>query len=96
MSGTSEGARKAAETKRRLGLWGGLGLAELIKRAAVGECPFCGDPARPRASNEAAARRRKGGDFYVTCDEPECKAAYYRYYGRDRRERERREKQAGH
>lgn len=53
--------------------------------AEPGECPFCGDPCRRRADGANAKRRRKNGDFFVTCGEPECATAYMRCWRRDAR-----------
>ena len=62
-----------------------LGLAELTAKAAPHECPFCG---------EAQKVRTGCGRDPATCGSPECRTAWHRYYGRDRRRREREAKQA--
>lgn len=61
-----------------------LGLKELISRSKPDECPFCGEPKRPRSDNPDSARRRET-DFYITCGDEICKKAYHIFYGRDRR-----------
>lgn len=91
MSGTSEGAAKRwarpeahaqqSEVMRRH--WAhvdrGPGLRELVDASSPGECPLCGSP---RAQNP---RGRKS----LTCGDEICRAAYHRYYARDRRARAR-------
>lgn len=57
-----------------------LGLAELVRRSAPWECPFCGDP---RASKPLS--QQNGGRPPLTCGDVICKRAYHIYYGRDRR-----------
>lgn len=71
----------------------GLGLAELRRRSAPGECALCGEPARPRADNDES-RRKRATHTYVTCGAPECVTAYHRLYGRDRRRRARNQREA--
>jgi len=61
------------------------GLKELLANAKPGECPFCGDPCKPRdpsGPGRPAAGAAPG--FYLTCGEPECENdAYNRYWKRD-------------
>lgn len=53
-----------------------IGLRALVAAAKPGECPFCGEP--------KAKRTAPKGRHPMTCGEPECRAAYHRYYARDR------------
>lgn len=54
----------------------GIGLTELKARAVLGECPFCGEPLAKRQGSRGAPP--------VTCGDDICKAAYKRYWNRDR------------
>jgi len=69
----------------------GIGLEAMRAAAKPGECPFCGDPCRQKSMQPSAVAKRRAagtGDYQDTCGEPECKAAYFRYYQRDRRARQ--------
>lgn len=67
-----------------------LGLRELIRRTPRGECPFCGDPCERKVSDKK--RNTPGArphfydpDFFMTCGDEVCLAAYHRFYKRDER-----------
>ena len=70
----SEGRRAAWAKVQR-----GPGLERLREASAPGECPFCGDPVPASDSGKPPK----------SCGEPECEAAYFRYYQRDRRAKQR-------
>ena len=67
----------------------GPGLAQMLAAAQPGECPFCGDPCKPRSSTADSIRKRQKrgvSPYALTCGEPECRVtAYTRAYQRDRR-----------
>jgi len=67
----------------------GPGLQELIDTAVPGTCPFCGEPALPKAKSDDAVRRRTergGGEYFLTCGDYLCHVtAYQRAYKRDLR-----------
>ena len=80
---TAESRKRCSEAQlKRFGVHGvGLGLAELRERTAENECPFCGDP--------IAVRIGKNGRPPMSCGDEICRAAYHRFYARDRRRKER-------
>ena len=60
-----------------------IGLEEMRQASAAGECPFCGEPVGHGVTKPLQS-----------CGEPECKQAYFRYYQRDRRARQRAAREA--
>lgn len=74
----SEGRRKAWAEAPHR-----IGLAEMRAASEAGECPFCGDPVGMGATKPLQS-----------CGEPECETAYFRYYQRDRRAKQRAERSA--
>lgn len=63
------------------------GLREMVATSKVGECPFCGEPAKRRSMSKwMVAKRQKTGqsDYFLICGEPECRTAYHRCHNRDR------------
>lgn len=68
-----------------------IGLRELVRRTPRGECPFCGDPCERKVAEKKPKLKRNARphffdpDFFLTCGDEVCLAAYHRYYKRDER-----------
>lgn len=63
-----------------------IGLAELRRRAKPGECICCGEAAKPKSTTPLAVRRRRAKghrDYFDTCGDEFCRAAWFRYWRRD-------------
>ncbi len=60
------------------------GLRELVAAAKPGECPFCGEPAKPRVEGDPGRPTplAKPG-FYLTCGDEVCQQAYNASWKRD-------------
>jgi hypothetical protein len=64
-----------------------VGLAKLKATRKGSECIFCGDPAAPknyRNNFVPGSPPAKSVKIGWTCGDPICKAAYHRYWRRDR------------
>lgn len=70
-----------------------LGLRELLARTPRLECPFCGEPRQRKQAPKKNSRKRFrktrslffDPEFFLTCGDEICKAAYLTFYKRDQR-----------